>query len=178
MRACKKKRTARGLCATHYGQGRRAGTLPPLQLELSLRPTHSLSNADPVAGVADCSICGPRVPIRVGVGRGNECKAKRLERIVQDLRARPRHRKNARKSSRSWRLKQYGLTEERYEAMVSEQGGACRICGYCPDLLVVDHDHKTGEVRGLLCRECNLALGFLRDNPAAATSAAAYLLDT
>lgn len=60
----------------------------------------------------------------------------------------------------------YGLEITEYEAMVAEQSGACAACGDVPDrMLVVDHCHKSGRVRGLLCRPCNTALGFMGDDP-------------
>lgn len=55
--------------------------------------------------------------------------------------------------------------------MLAEQGGGCAACGAttCSDKrrsrLSVDHDHVTGRVRGLLCNDCNRALGLLKDSP-------------
>lgn len=56
----------------------------------------------------------------------------------------------------------YGLTRTQYNAMLDEQGDACYICRKRAEdsPLVVDHDHKTGSVRKLLCRHCNLAIGY------------------
>lgn len=53
--------------------------------------------------------------------------------------------------------KTYGLTAEQYDALLERQGGRCAICRNRPKSkrLAVDHDHKTGEVRGLLCSRCN-----------------------
>lgn len=58
----------------------------------------------------------------------------------------------------------FGITPERYDEMLAAQGGACAICGEgCASgrRLAVDHDHATGEVRGLLCMKCNTTLGIL-----------------
>lgn len=68
------------------------------------------------------------------------------------------------------RLKRYGLTEEQLRCMEEEQNGNCKICGINRKEarngeLCVDHCHETLEVRGLLCHECNSALGLLKDNP-------------
>jgi hypothetical protein len=58
------------------------------------------------------------------------------------------------------RAKQLGVTTAQYEAMLAAQGGGCAICGNPPKTrrLDVDHDHRTGKVRGLLCHRCNRAL--------------------
>lgn len=59
--------------------------------------------------------------------------------------------------------RRYGLTVERYNEMVSEQQGGCLLCGR-EKPLVVDHCHKNGHVRGLLCASCNYFLGVLEDD--------------
>jgi hypothetical protein len=58
------------------------------------------------------------------------------------------------------RAKQLGVSDADYEALLAAQGGGCAICGNPPKTrrLDVDHDHKTGKVRGLLCHRCNRAL--------------------
>jgi hypothetical protein len=55
------------------------------------------------------------------------------------------------------RAKGLGVDDERYAIMLADQGGGCAICGATPKSrrLNVDHDHKTGAVRGLLCHACN-----------------------
>ena len=55
------------------------------------------------------------------------------------------------------RAKQLGVTDEDYARMLAAQGGGCAICGATPKTrrLHVDHDHRTGRVRGLLCHRCN-----------------------
>jgi len=67
----------------------------------------------------------------------------------------------------------YGITLEQYNAMLSKQSGVCMICGKInnrinyktgkPERLVVDHEHDTGMVRGLLCHRCNLAVGIFEN---------------
>ncbi len=72
-------------------------------------------------------------------------------------------------------LKQlYNLTIDQYNAMVEAQGGVCKICGK-PGKLVVDHNHTTKIVRGLLCNNCNHVLGHAHDNPEILQRAIEYL---
>jgi hypothetical protein len=71
----------------------------------------------------------------------------------------------------------YGITIAEYEEMARRQDGRCAICSRPPGKkpLAVDHDHRTGEVRALLCSSCNLAIGAFRDSPAAMRNAIAYV---
>ena len=76
--------------------------------------------------------------------------------------------------TRNYHLKQrYGLTSADVEAMIEAQGGTCAVCPGKPEH--VDHDHQTGEVRGILCFNCNQALGNARDNPIVLRGLARYL---
>jgi hypothetical protein len=68
----------------------------------------------------------------------------------------------------------YGLTPESYRQMVEAQHGRCAICGD-KGRLFVDHDHETGSVRGLLCSNCNTALGMFEDDLARIERAIKYL---
>lgn len=74
----------------------------------------------------------------------------------------------------------YGMVEEDYEILFRQQGGSCAICR-APSYslsrpLMVDHCHKTGRVRGLLCCNCNFGIGNLQDDPKLLAVALAYLL--
>jgi hypothetical protein len=70
----------------------------------------------------------------------------------------------------------YGLTKEQYDALVEAAGGTCQICGVAfGDEFHVDHCHETGLVRGLLCRRCNYALGWMDDSPPRLLAAYMYL---
>jgi hypothetical protein len=71
----------------------------------------------------------------------------------------------------------YGITHDDYDAMYERQGGCCAACGTTVDhlALTVDHCHQSGRVRSLLCRTCNLALGYIKDDPTLARRLAAYL---
>lgn len=79
------------------------------------------------------------------------------------------------------RLRGHGLTNRQYLDMLAAQGGVCDLCktaGRGPVLrygLVVDHCHDTGKVRGLLCVDCNTALGRFGDDAARLRAAADYI---
>ena len=72
------------------------------------------------------------------------------------------------------RLRKYKITDEYFHGLLTSQGGVCAICGE-PNPTCIDHNHKTGEVRGLLCQDCNFAIGVMRDDPDRLRSAANYL---
>lgn len=77
----------------------------------------------------------------------------------------------------------YGLDWETYEEMFKSQDGSCYLCQhplklYSNDLMEsarVDHDHETGQVRALLCHNCNALLGHGKENPMLLRKAADYL---
>jgi hypothetical protein len=78
----------------------------------------------------------------------------------------------------------YNLTLEQFGQMVEDQNGCCAICfrepsgkGLQNQRLHVDHDAETGKVRGLLCGDCNRAIGLLKHDTVAILRAAAYLED-
>jgi hypothetical protein len=67
----------------------------------------------------------------------------------------------------SWYRTKYGITLEDYNQMFADQNGCCAICGVhqveVKTRLAVDHCHETGVVRGLLCKRCNMGLGYFDD---------------
>jgi hypothetical protein len=91
-----------------------------------------------------------------------------------------RHPEKVKAAAQKWRdanpnkernkhlLRKFGITLEQYEKLFEEQNGVCAMCfkpetvknnkGTAPRLLAVDHDHKTGRIRGLLCFRCNTML--------------------
>jgi len=76
------------------------------------------------------------------------------------------------------RFRTYGLSVPDFNRLLAQQNGVCAICRE-PEReersLSVDHDHRTGRVRSLLCSGCNKAIGFLRESPLLARAAATYL---
>lgn len=59
----------------------------------------------------------------------------------------------------------YGMTLEQYDEMYISQQGQCSICKTKHEVLHVDHDHNTGDIRELLCNRCNRTLGLLEEDP-------------
>jgi hypothetical protein len=93
-------------------------------------------------------------------------------------RAREWRKQNPTRSKGYDQKKKFGIGIAEYDAMFSEQNGGCAICGKPRDKhfrLAVDHDHATGEIRGLLCADCNRGLGLFADNPERLRKAADYL---
>ena len=74
----------------------------------------------------------------------------------------------------------YGISSKQYDIMLADQKGVCKICctdrpGGKGDYFHVDHCHDSGNVRALLCNQCNTALGLFKDNPELLTNAIEYL---
>ncbi|MER5886831.1 endonuclease VII domain-containing protein [Streptomyces sp. NPDC001941] len=124
-----------------------------------------------------CPDCGDLLPLarfprhaRSADGRTTRCRvctAARRKAARDPARERER---------RLWAV--YGITGAEYRAMGARQRWRCLVCGErAPEgvRLVVDHDHVTGHVRGLLHSECNAALGLLGDDPATLERAARYV---
>ena len=73
--------------------------------------------------------------------------------------------------------RKYNITIEQYNKILLEQNNKCKICGTenKEKYFHIDHNHKTGKIRGLLCCNCNLALGFIKDNSFILIKAINYL---
>jgi hypothetical protein len=144
-------------------------------------------------GTQVCRLCkedlplasfGPNKAARNGLKREcGKCLSDRASRWVDE---------NPDRAFDAYLRRKFGITLERYNAMLAEQGGICAICGESPTVgnsgrwtkrrrrpadpkLVVDHDHVTGKVRGLLCGRCNTGIGFLKDDTVIVRFALKYL---
>lgn len=76
----------------------------------------------------------------------------------------------------------YGVSLEQYRIKLAAQGNVCKICGSSnpgasKKLFSVDHNHKTGQIRGILCHGCNAGLGMFREDPISLQNAIKYLKD-
>jgi len=162
---CDAPAATRALCLQHYGMRYRSRDLPDTR---TLR-RHQLSNVDPKALEGDCSACGHGVKLRLQIRNGRET----IRCAVRTFRR--RGKKVTPEQRRASRIRRkYGIAYEEYLLRLSAQGGRCLLCK-SPGDLCVDHDHATGRVRGLLCRSCNLALGYLRDDVTVLRRAIKYL---
>lgn len=162
---CSESPAARGLCGKCYGKAWRRGCLPD---HPTTKPRHVVTDVDPEARTGTCTLCGP---VKVTY------KSNRNYFQCQTVTAKNRTIwKSPPESIRKWDLKRkYGLAFEQYEEMYQAASGACEICRTPLPVLHVDHDHDTGEVRGLLCRPCNQGIGHFRDDVDLLASAGLYL---
>lgn len=122
-----------------------------------------------------CTDCQKVLPIQMFSvsksaldGRQSRCKAcgKKCRRPEQNRIYNLRHK--------------YGISEDKYIKLLVAQGRRCAICqtaspGGQGNVFHVDHDHATGEIRGLLCTKCNTGIGHLNDDPDRLEAAAKYL---
>ncbi len=72
-----------------------------------------------------------------------------------------RSKRNAKKK---WLKREYNLSYEQYQLMLDLQNGICACCGNTPNRLVIDHNHQTSKIRGLICDNCNFGIGHFSDS--------------
>ena len=116
-----------------------------------------------------CMTCGKEklatdfyVRNKVSMVRHSSCKE------CDKLRVKKRHQDNPERTRNNDLKRNYGITLQEHQQMFEEQKEVCAICKGEGDgkwkKLCVDHDHNTGKVRQLLCRNCNMVLGQVGDN--------------
>ena len=147
---CDRLAFARGMCSKHYAYKRRNGWLES-------RPK-----------TATCERCGDQIDVKpLGL----------LPKFCEPCRYLYKQRRIV--------LRKYGITSDEYDALTELQSGVCGICfgdanhgaSRNRGFLSIDHNHKTGSVRGLLCSNCNLALGLFRDSAETLTRAAWWVTE-
>ena len=113
--------------------------------------------------ICTCINCGVQfseLDIKIRNGGGKFCSLSCYNEY------RTKNKKDEKELNRYYQKKnKYGLSKDDYLLLYHKQNNKCAICG--DDITCcacVDHDHKTGKVRGLLCGKCNTLLGFARDN--------------
>lgn len=156
---------------------------------------HRLSDKDLEAKTATCANCGPVDLKQIGHGNFRCENSWKTTKTASDAKYREENADSISAYQKQWaeenrekrrnylRLKNYGITPERFKEMVEEQEGLCAICGGPPrmtnggkeDTLHIDHCHDSMDVRGLLCGPCNVGLGSFQDNPEVLKRAIEYL---
>lgn len=156
---CEKKAMADRMCNDQIIEG-------ILVKSYGVRGTRSL---------CECKQCGRmfyQLNFRINSGGGSFCSKECHMEYMKENKIDPNE------LNRLYQKKhKYNLSAEEYYHMFEEQGNRCAICERSFDDVpaFVDHDHKTGKVRGLLCPKCNTLLGMVNDNPDILRKAIMYL---
>ena len=148
-----------------------------------------------------CNACKIKMPLsKFSLNRGEKdghrtmcktCSSERRRKPDKESRERIKQsslnyfRKHPEKYRNFKLITRHGITQDDYMELFNRQKGVCLICGNKETMinkktnaikfLVVDHDHKTGKTRGLLCNACNVGLSRFRDNPEYLREAARYI---
>lgn len=155
---CDEWRAGWGLCRLHY-ERQRALNKPPVLYEGRF-----------------CAWCDG--PIAATRSKRSLYCSKKCKQYAMNERQRQAPDKDVRQHAYNLHYK-FGITIEQWEALYAAQVGCCAIC-HSPDAkgrgrLHVDHNHKTGKIRGLLCMECNVGLGKFQDDPDLLLAAVTYI---
>jgi hypothetical protein len=178
---CTGRADARGLCGKHYQQIRKGVLNHPLAAEI-LR--------DVPCSVKDCGapayakgMCGMHWQRERLTGDPGEAERRKVrweqgqQCAISGCERPPRWGVYC--GSHMRRFRRFGITEAEIAALLARQKNRCAICKsakpYGSGDWAIDHDHATGQVRGLLCSKCNLALGLLGDDPKAIAAALRYV---
>lgn len=139
---------------------------------LILAGVHRINHKKVEGGFAPCVSCGSSLPLAEfpkyvdGKFICRECERARMH---------------------EYQIKKRGCTLEKYKELLDRQNGCCAVCNKpfghtsCKGVrarLAVDHDHKTGRIRGLLCGKCNRAIGWFGDSVELLQAAIRYLNET
>ena len=142
-----------------------------------------------IAWVGPCSICKQSLHpsmFRLGEIRCRDCetayaRVRRSREHVSVMNKASRLKRYKKEQARRANLKhKYNITLEEYEVMLARQNGVCALCGTTRTdkrgrSLFVDHDHETGRLRGILCQQCNSAVGTLGDTVESLSRVVSYL---
>ena len=176
IEGCGKRIKVAGLCVTHSAEMEQSGLRYCAQChELKARESFSLNHRTPDGLQSRCKAC---ISIY-----GRQYRQANPDLILQ--RNRKYRESDPVKVAAYMRRKNlerdYGLTVEQFDLLLESQGGVCAICGQIATVdkggrgWHVDHRHSDGKIRGVLCRECNWAIGHLHENIQRCLSAAHYL---
>lgn len=163
---CEAKHLAKGKCSYHYHRSRN-GTDTREKVDSDFR---------------ECTKCGEvkasesyRVLARGQHGRSRQCK-KCDQAQSKEWASRPENRdRAARKAKRSKAVRTYGARGgEAWDRI--QEGSPCEACGVRREYMHLDHNHSTGEFRGILCSQCNTALGLLGEDLERFSGLMAYMI--
>jgi len=127
---------------------------------------HVLTEKNTETRRGTCAECGPDTPIRP--------RKTKTGSTTWVCRRPGEPRESKENKARRVRKAKHGLTTEQMDEIQARYGDGCAICGK-GDKLVLDHCHRSGDVRGWLCTSCNNGLGLFRDDPTLFQKAIAYL---
>lgn len=143
-------------------------------------------------GVHFCTLCKTEKPFDAFYkdkskpwGYHQNCKVCQIARVKRKRKTDPVWRDRQLEISRAWRVNnperffwsvrnatlkaKYGITHDQYIALFRKQGNKCAVCGRTKSggngYMAVDHDHRTGKVRGILCQPCNTSIGKMNEDP-------------
>lgn len=137
-----------------------------------------LARQNSINGLRFCPACKQTKPLdqfyqskNSNGGHASHCKdcSKFLQKKYSSKESQKKYyKRNKRKQLDIYLKREFGIGIEDYERMLDSQSGKCKICGKSIKenlkRLAVDHCHKTGKVRGLLCSSCNICIGFIEKN--------------
>lgn len=154
---CSQFSQAKGFCRKHWYRASKG-----LPLDAPLEDLRRKKRQDPYCSVDDC---------------GRETIALNLCSRHYYAQRNKRDRANNPDRYLGYHLRRYGMSIDDYKDLLKKQDEACAICRTPAQdrRLAVDHDHATGEVRGLLCNNCNGGLGQFKDNLDNLLAAVRYL---
>lgn len=178
---CGSRADARGVCGKHYQQIRNGKLDHPAAAEIRRDTPCSIDDCElPVYARGLCNMHwsrghrlgdpGEAQPRRRKYTPGQTCAIGTCPR-------RPRWAGYCESHAR--RFKRFDLTEDEFLGLIKRQNNRCAICKTAEPCgtgdWAIDHDHVTGQVRGLLCNRCNPAIGLLMDDPEIIAAAARYI---
>ena len=116
--------------------------------------------------------CGETDPDNFYIHQASECKQCLIKRTASHQKGNKQHHR------KRWLHRAYNWTPEKYDSELAKQHGLCALCGkpfQKDEVPRVDHNHETGETRGLIHQHCNSLLGFAREDTAVLLAAIDYL---
>lgn len=139
------------------------------------------NNITKVDNIQYCSVEGCKACIYGNslCKRHYKAEYRKINKESYNLAAREFYKRRRIENPDYWREETYGLEKGSFTKLLVQQGNKCKCCKDPISRIdaQVDHDHKTGDVRGILCKNCNWGLGNFKDNPFRLQSAIEYLAD-